>query len=211
VQKGWKTGQILSSKSQTHILAAMGAGLINVSVTNPFWVVKVRMQAQSHREQYKTIVGTAYCIWSEEGLRSFLKGLPLSLLGTIHVGIQFPLYEYIKDTQKTKGKGNLFLHLYSLQLNYYLSEKFELRNVVFASTLSKITAGIITYPLEPLRTRLQNSETREPIIAMMSRTIAKEGPMMVFKGMGINVLRSVPSAIITLTTFEYISAVLKGE
>jgi hypothetical protein len=105
---------------EAHMMAAMGAGMINACLTNPLWVVKVRMQTQSSAEtraKYNSIPNTFRTIIHEEGYAGLFKGLPVSLVGTIHVVIQFPLYEYLKETQRAESM--IFLQLYVLIVSLF--------------------------------------------------------------------------------------------
>lgn len=76
-----------------------------------------------------------------------------SLLGVLHVGVQFPLYEYLKRSslqthendathQPTHGHGHP-----------------NITSVLYASMISKFIASVVTYPHEVIRTRLQSEPT----------------------------------------------------
>ena len=80
------------------------SGLFCNVVTNPFWVVRTRMQAeifrsaaQEHYERmYKGIFHSIIKIGREEGARALFSGLTASILGISHALIYFPLYEHWK-------------------------------------------------------------------------------------------------------------------
>jgi len=46
--------------------------------------------------RYRHTVDAALTIWRAEGLAAFYRGLVPSLLGILHVAVQFPLYEQLK-------------------------------------------------------------------------------------------------------------------
>eukprot|EP00475_Leptophrys_vorax_P025855 TRINITY_DN3618_c0_g1_i2.p2 TRINITY_DN3618_c0_g1~~TRINITY_DN3618_c0_g1_i2.p2 ORF type:complete len:120 (-),score=20.99 TRINITY_DN3618_c0_g1_i2:45-404(-) len=108
----------------------------------------------------------------------------MSLFGTVHAAIQFPLYEYLKETQKTKnGEPNILL----------------------ASVVSKIIASSITYPHEPIRTRFQAQKLgvqNKGIFQAISDMYKKEGVILFYRGMGTNMIRTVPTSAITLIVYE---------
>jgi solute carrier family 25 folate transporter 32 len=85
----------------------MGAGAITNLCTNPIWVVKTRLQTQTlhNREpRYFGFFSSLCLVAKEEGIRGLYKGLAPSLLGLVHVGVQFPLYERLKLYFAKRGK-----------------------------------------------------------------------------------------------------------
>jgi len=186
--------RVIVSKSEAHMLAAMGAGLINATLTNPLWVVKVRMQTQNASpsagpSRYTSIPGAFRTIVREEGYAGLFKGLPVSLFGTIHVVIQFPLYEYLKETSKSKHAG----------------EELKLGDILIASVVSKLVASSVTYPHELLRARFQRQRVQHyhSIGDALVKIFREEGPEAFYRGMGTNLLRVVPTSAITLAVYEY--------
>jgi len=98
-----------------HLLSAMTAGAASTCATNPLWVIKTRFmvgvlllpadgrtscewfQTQSRAEvRYRHTWDAALTIYRTEGVAAFYRGLVPSLLGILHVAVQFPLYERLK-------------------------------------------------------------------------------------------------------------------
>eukprot|EP00286_Rhodomonas_abbreviata_P001825 CAMPEP_0181289378 /NCGR_PEP_ID=MMETSP1101-20121128/851_1 /TAXON_ID=46948 /ORGANISM="Rhodomonas abbreviata, Strain Caron Lab Isolate" /LENGTH=290 /DNA_ID=CAMNT_0023393597 /DNA_START=164 /DNA_END=1036 /DNA_ORIENTATION=+ len=97
-----------NKKGQTmvHMTAACGAGIMTATVTNPFWVVKTRIQVSSPGAcQYTGTLNAFAQILKTEGIRGLYRGLGPSLLGVSHITIQYPLYERFKLEQRSRSWG----------------------------------------------------------------------------------------------------------
>ncbi|BFZ56151.1 hypothetical protein PYCC9005_003193 [Savitreella phatthalungensis] len=191
------------SSAVANIGAAMTAGAVSTTLTNPIWVVKTRMMTQSPSHtggmKYRSTLHAFQRMYAEEGLMTFYKGLGPSLLGIGHVAVQFPLYEQLK---LSFGADEQDAHVSTLLL---------------ASSMSKVIASTTTYPHEVLRTRMQNQtyprgdpRNRYRGIAHAARTIfVEEGWRTFYVGMGANMVRTVPASALTLVTFELVSSTMK--
>jgi hypothetical protein len=84
-------------------------------------------------------------MYHHECLRSFHSSLAPTLLDLTHVGVQFPVYEYMKG----KFAGGVALG------KQREDRKTSFGRILLASCLSKFCASSATYPHEVLRTRLQ--------------------------------------------------------
>jgi solute carrier family 25 folate transporter 32 len=161
-----------------------------------------------------------------EGLGAFYSGLGAGMLGLSHVAIQFPTYEYLKK----RFNGN--------ELGTAVDREVEWFGILSASILSKIVAGSLTYPHEVIRTRLHTqrrpipgAEFLEGLGGFISHRGFKSGSMLLrpkyrgvfdtyrvilseegwrafYKGMGVNVARSVPAATVTMMSYEYVMGFL---
>ena len=89
-------------------------------------------------------------------------------------------------------------------------EKVNHKNILIASCISKAIAGIATYPHEVLRTRLQTrthrdvpKTSRSTLIDTSRTLIQQEGWKSLYRGLGTNLIRTVPSTAVSLWMYEY--------
>ncbi|KAA8492751.1 Mitochondrial nicotinamide adenine dinucleotide transporter 1 [Porphyridium purpureum] len=179
-----------------NMLAAVGAGTVTTFMTSPFWIVKTRMQVElalGENREYPTLFKSLRKIVSEESVWALYRGLVPSLLGLLHVGIQFPVYEEMKRWLAIQNPDSHFL------------------NVMAASSCSKVIATVIAYPHEVLRSRLQaSSSPMKGIRSDFSRmlVICKDiycmfGPSGFYNGLFANLIRTIPATCLTFCTYEF--------
>ncbi|KZP31441.1 mitochondrial carrier [Athelia psychrophila] len=185
-----------------HIFSAMAAGTASTFCTNPLWVIKTRFMTQSVAEvRYRHTVDAAMTIYRTEGIKAFYRGLLPSLLGILHVAVQFPLYEQLKTWSQARS-----------------DQPLRSDQILLCSAIAKMTASIATYPHEVVRTRLQTQ--RRPLSGLASsdgmkknfagrgiiyttkKIIALEGWSGLYRGLSINLLRTVPNSAVTMLTYE---------
>ncbi|KJA20107.1 hypothetical protein HYPSUDRAFT_43459 [Hypholoma sublateritium FD-334 SS-4] len=187
-----------------HILSAMTAGAASTICTNPLWVIKTRFMTQQRGEvRYRHTLDAAVTIWRTEGVRAFYRGLVPSLLGILHVAVQFPLYEQLKIWFQRDSETPI-----------------TGKTILLCSAISKMTASVATYPHEVIRTRLQTQRRpladdassdgmikrhpRAGIVRTTQKLIAKEGWSGLYKGLSINLIRTVPNSAVTMLTYELV-------
>ncbi|KAF8133988.1 mitochondrial carrier domain-containing protein [Boletus edulis] len=185
-----------------HILSAMIAGATSTTCTNPLWVIKTRFMTQSRREvRYRHTFDAALTIYRTEGLRAFYRGLLPSLFGIAHVAVQFPLYEQLKVWAQGDSGAPL-----------------RGGTILLCSAIAKMTASVATYPHEVVRTRLQTlrlpiaedlssdgmikTHTRRSILYITRKIVQKEGWTGLYKGLSVNLFRTVPNSAVTLLSYE---------
>ena len=91
----------------------IGSSIANV-LSNPFWLIKTRVQAEifriakmedewisnHYKKTYRNFNHSIWYISHTEGVGALWKGTLASMLGISHVIIYFPLYEKLKEIRK---------------------------------------------------------------------------------------------------------------
>lgn len=186
IRRRW--GDVDVYSPSVHIAAAVTAGCMTNTFTQPLWLVRTRQMSASIP---LGTISTLSKIVQKEGLRALYKGLGSSMFGLFHVIIQFPLYERLKLVQRKNR-----------------SDPNTTWQILLASTVSKVCASTTTYPHEIIRTRLQlqTTETRNyrGIWDAVRRIAAEEGVRGFYGGLRVNVMRVVPASAITFISYEKI-------
>ncbi|KAL4890794.1 mitochondrial carrier domain-containing protein [Aspergillus ambiguus] len=191
-----------------HALSAACAGIATGSATNPIWVVKTRLQLDKvGARRYKGSLDCLSQILQQEGPKGLYRGLTASYLGTIETTLHLAMYERFKSIISRKvdlegdNKSNQFVQGLAMS---------------GASGLSKLCACLIAYPHEVIRTRLRQAPMADGrqkytgIIQCARLILKEEGVMALYGGLTAHLLRTVPSAAITLGTYELVLKVLEG-
>ncbi|CAF0868808.1 unnamed protein product [Didymodactylos carnosus] len=192
-------------------LSSITAGAVCNIVTAPLWTIRTRMMTQINHQDYKNSFDCMKKIYTNEGIYSLYRGVVPSMWGLIHVGIQFPLYEYLKTKSAQMNKKDHTDHLSTGQL-------------MFASSMSKVLASIVAYPHEIVRSRLQDAghakkiqdkqhQTQEfkeykNVRDAVSTIFRDEGLRGFFRGLLPNLLKTVPAAVLTLLSYEKVKELL---
>ncbi|KAI1172939.1 mitochondrial carrier domain-containing protein [Nemania sp. FL0916] len=195
-----------------HAQAAIAAGIATATATNPIWLVKTRMQLQTSRigshspttRQYKNSLDCARQILQHEGIRGLYKGLSASYLGTVETMLHLVLYEQLKGIYSRElGRSNNSSSPRWKELQHWISTSG-------AAGSAKLAAVLVTYPHEVIRTRLrqapmENGQAKYTGLIHCFRSIAHhEGWVGLYGGFIPHVLRSIPSAVITLGVYEFV-------
>jgi solute carrier family 25 protein 33/36 len=88
----------------THLSAGIIAGVVTCTATNPFWVIKTRLQldqswdpaAGRQSRRYRNSMDCVKETVRQEGFKGLYKGLSASYIGTLETAVQWTLYEYLK-------------------------------------------------------------------------------------------------------------------
>jgi solute carrier family 25 folate transporter 32 len=188
-----------------HVFAAAGAGGVTCLLTYPVWVVKTRLQTQRLRPELVQYTGTfsaLYRIAHEEGIRGLYSGLVPSLMGITHLIIQFPAHEKFKT-------------LIAAEVGTPV-DKLSSGYVSLSAGAAEFLASSIVYPNQVIGSRLQEQghSMRDPprysgVIDCFQKTLKHEGAVGFYRGYATNLVRTIPCAMITLTTHDIIQKYLK--
>lgn len=192
-------------KALVHLSSAISAGAIADVICNPLFVIRVRMQtealhyleqAPSERKPHNALT-TMRGLYSEGGIPIFWRGLTASLLGLGHVGIQFPVYERLKmEARKRSPTG-----------------QESPVDLLLASGISKMTAAILTYPHEVIRSRMMDSRsaTSMGVLDTARYIVRHEGYAGLYSGMKVTLFRVVPNCCVTFVSYELIARWVRRE
>jgi len=208
----WSVGM---HRSVTEMGAASTGGIVSSILMNPIWVVRTRLQTQALsmaqaklrgeknvKPPYRSALHCMRVILEREGVEGFFKGLVPSLFGVTHVIIQFPLYEEMKRIMSEREGASVN------ELSSY--------GLLTASAVSKVVASTATYPIEVIRSRLQVQDgviggKYKGILDCLTTTLREEGLAGLYGGLGTNLLRAIPSCVITFVTYELTARWLRKE
>jgi solute carrier family 25 folate transporter 32 len=193
-----------------------------VLMTNPIWLIKIRMQLQMKRasellniKPYRNIGDAVATIVREEGPLALYKGVGPALLLTSHGGVQFVVYEYLKKhfhfqriNREDTGRASQGLTKRLQKSAGYLA----------MGAVAKIAASTVTYPLQTIKARMQqrsdaleftaDGEVRavrrdyKGLFSTIKRVFRQEGFVGFFKGCIPNAIRVAPGAAITFVVYE---------
>lgn len=189
-----KEGSSPRLTSLEYFVAAGAASFSTVTITNPIWLLKVRMCTQDlNNPQYRNTAHAIQQIYARHGLRGFYAGLLSGLAGSSHGAIQFMVYERLKHVW-TSHKADSSITEFS-SLDY-----------VLMSSIAKTCASLVAYPLHVVRARLQRHQTS--MLGMIRDMARREGLRGFYGGMLPGTIRVMPGTWITFVVYEKISALL---
>lgn len=195
-----------------HAQAAVAASITVSTVMNPVFLIKTRLQLDVRTEgtdvTARRYAGSLNCIrgiLQQEGIRGLYRGLGASYLGTVETVFHLVLYEQLKQLFRPMPTGS------NAQDDVTWSHRAKSWvGTGGAAGSAKLAAVLVTYPHEVLRTRLRQAPIENGIrkyvgLVQCFRLVrAEEGLAGLYGGMTPHLMRSVPSAIITLGVYEYV-------
>ncbi|KAG7338001.1 mitochondrial carrier protein [Nitzschia inconspicua] len=232
-----ETNKTVQLNSWDNFQVATLSGIVMVFLTNPIWLIKLRMQLQmkkSTQELHATTTVTQYDGFfdaiqknvRQEGFWALYKGTGPALMLTSHGGVQFVVYEFLRkhfhyaQAQRNNNNNN----------NDTASVWERLENsmgYLMMGAVSKMVASTVTYPLQVMKSRMQqptssveltttgdvrvvNRNYYTGIVATVNKIWQQEGISGFFKGAIPNAVRVAPSAAVTFVVYEAVMDQLKS-
>jgi len=204
------------------------AGIVNVLLTNPFWVANLRIVNSSEK---KGILRCIKDIIEKEGLSKLWSGTGASLLLVSNPAIQYYFYEKIKgDILRKRGKvlglkpveafvlgaiskGLATVATYPLQLAQVLIRlQKKRRDQTSISTDSSIECkateeGDSSSNISEVN-RSQKSQIYKGVLECMLKLYMQGGITALYAGMNAKLLQSVLTSALTFLTYEEILSVV---
>lgn len=197
------------------LLAGAMAGIVGMSATYPMDMVRGRITIQEGTNApYRGMLHATSCIVRTEGVFALWRGWVPSVIGVVpYMGLNFGVYETAKD---------MIIKFYGYRDERDLSVATRLSCGALAGT----TGQTFAYPFDVVRRRLQVSGWQgaqalhadhgaavvyRGMVDCFVRTVKEEGVQALFKGLGPNYLKVVPSIAIAFATYEEVKELLGAE
>eukprot|EP00889_Picochlorum_renovo_P008682 jgi/Picre1/35712/NNA_003172.t1 len=171
------------------------AGMANVLLTNPIWMVATRMQTyRSLDAKHKSIgspnaLSVIKSIFSEYGLGGFWNGVGASLIMVINPTIQYALYEWLMSV-----RARISIRAKKRTIDTARPSTLQ---VFLMSALAKAGATVLTYPMLTVKTRMMSARKEDADIQYASvqdavrQIFHKEGVAGYYRGMSTKITQSI--------------------
>ncbi|XP_074865708.1 peroxisomal membrane protein PMP34 isoform X1 [Carettochelys insculpta] len=206
----WVKGQ--HSTTGKDLVLGFVAGVVNVLLTTPLWVVNTRLKLQGAKfrnedivpTNYKGIVDAFQQIIRDEGVLALWNGTFPSLLLVFNPAIQFMFYEGLKrKLLKTRVQ--------------FRRNKLTSLDAFIIGALAKAIATTITYPLQTIQSILRfghhrlNPENRtlgslKNVVYLLRQRVRRFGLVGLYKGLEAKLLQTVLTAALMFLVYEKLTA-----
>lgn len=190
------------------LCAAVTAGLMTGTATNPIWLIKTRLQLDKSTAEksgglatrrYRNSWDCVKQVVKQEGIQGLYRGLSASYLGVSESTLQWVLYEQIKSRLAQRQEN---LNASGRERTYW-DHTVELAGVPTAAGGAKLFAASVTYPHEVVRTRLRQAPSTTDgrlkytgLKQCFKLVWMEEGMLGLYGGLTPHLMRVVPSAVI---------------
>ncbi|KAJ3808063.1 mitochondrial carrier domain-containing protein [Lentinula lateritia] len=196
--------------AQEILLCSAQASAVTAVMTNPIWVVKVRMftSPPGSPQAYRGLFHGFKNIVKIDGVQGLFRGTSLALVGVSNGALQFMAYE------KMKKWGFDMKRQQSLRQGRHWNpqvDKLSNTSYTVMSASSKLLALSATYPYQVVRSRIQNDPQLYPTIrSTISRTWSQEGYKGFYRGLATNLVRILPGTCVTFVVYENLAWLLRS-
>jgi hypothetical protein len=164
-----------SNKINNSIINNVVCGLVGSLIANPLYVLKTRFQARTNTQTYFKM---AFDMYKNERFTQFFAGYPSTALNNLKLGIQIPLYDYLKDNK---------------QLNTF-----------YSAGISKFASTTLFYPLDIIRTLQRNSSETLSILKASKVIYKQNGLAGFYRGVVLYNFYSTPNFIILMYATDFL-------
>ncbi|TRM68663.1 mitochondrial carrier [Schizophyllum amplum] len=193
-----------------YLLCSAQASAVTAVMTNPLWVVKVRMftTPADAPNAYRGLWHGLSSVYRTEGTSGLFRGTTLALFGVSNGAIQFMLYEKMKAWAFDRRRRRCEREGKKWDAN---TDKLSNTAYTAMSGSSKLGALISTYPYQVVRSRMQNDTLHEypTIPETIRRTWAREGLRGFYRGLATNIVRVLPGTCVTFVVYENLAWLLR--
>ncbi|RIA91557.1 mitochondrial carrier domain-containing protein [Glomus cerebriforme] len=160
-----------------------------VTLVTPLELIKIRQQTDINRFKYRGMVSTIASIMREEGILAFYKGLvPTIFRQSWGLAVKFSGYTMFVDLFRIQSNNNL-------QPQHFVASGF----------MSNVLVGILNSPPDVVKTRMQDqSASYKNSWDCIKIMIKYEGPLSLFRGSLLRIIRIAPGGGIQFATYEYL-------
>ena len=187
-------------------------------LTNPVWVVKTRLQLQREARRalslssssaptqpYRGFFDCLRRVALEEGPAGLYAGLGPSLALVTHGALQFACYERLRAAAVSGWDFS--------SRNSDSGAQLSGPQAALCGAGSKLVASLATYPVQVVRSRLQQlggGGAGKGGMALLRAMLATEGVGGLYQGITPHLLRVMPASALTLLVYETVRSALGG-
>lgn len=197
-----------------YLLCSAEASAVTAVITNPFWLVRVRMFATTANSPnaYRGLWDGLSTIVRTDGPKGLFRGTMLALVGVGNGAIQFMAYEKMKVWGFERKRRRALR-----EGKTYDPNTAKLSNISYSamSISSKLLALSATYPYQVVRSRIQNNAASQQqlqfpnIPTTVKTTWQKEGIRGFYRGLGTSLVRVLPGTCVTFVVYENLAWLLR--
>ncbi|KAB0804938.1 hypothetical protein PPYR_01908 [Photinus pyralis] len=171
---------MLNSSVKNDLVLGLLAGVTNVLLTTPLWVVNSRLKVNK-KVPYTGLLEGLVHISRTEGVQALWSGVYPSLMLVINPALQFAVYEALKRRVSPKTAATVFM----------------------IGATAKAVSTVITYPLQLAQTRQRyGKEGKMNMLALLLAIAKKGGPQGLFQGLEAKLWQTVLTAALMFVAYE---------